>query len=259
MAEEPQVKSKRDTFVERLKGKHPDNSFDDDEALFGRISDDYDDYDQQIGQSKEREGKLVNMFRSSPEASRMMSDWADGKDPVISFVAMYGKDMVDAANDPAKREQIEAANKEYVERMTQSKTYDEEYGKNLDKSLADVDKVQEELGLTDEETDQLLTELGQIISDGIMGKFSPDTLRMLQKAKTHDKDVATAAEEGEVRGRNTKINEKLRQQGRTDGTAQLAGRTAPVAPQRPDMGALERFGNGQDIWERGNYKRQKNS
>jgi hypothetical protein len=259
MASEPQVKSKRDAFVDRLKGKHPDDSFDDDEALFGRISDDYDDYDQQIGQSREREGKLVKMFRSSPEASRMMNDWAEGKDPVLSFIAMYGQDMVDAANDPEKREQIAAANKEYVDRMTASKQYDEEYQKNLD-ALPDVmGKVQQEDGLTDEDMDQVMEQLGKIVSDAIVGKFSPETLRMVYKALHHDADVATASEEGEVRGRNTKISEKLRQASASDGTAQLAGRNAQATPKRPELGALANFGDGQDIYARGGFKRIKQS
>lgn len=40
------VKSKRDLAMERIKAKYPDKSFDDDEAFFGQINDDYDDYDK---------------------------------------------------------------------------------------------------------------------------------------------------------------------------------------------------------------------
>ena len=45
MADNKEVKSKRDLFSDRMKGKYPDKQFDDDEALFGQINDDYDDYD----------------------------------------------------------------------------------------------------------------------------------------------------------------------------------------------------------------------
>ena len=37
--ENSQVKSKRDQFKERMKGKYPDRDFDDDEVFFGQIFD----------------------------------------------------------------------------------------------------------------------------------------------------------------------------------------------------------------------------
>ena len=46
--ENSQVKSKRDQFKERMKGKYPDRDFEDDEVFFGQINDDYDDYDKQL-------------------------------------------------------------------------------------------------------------------------------------------------------------------------------------------------------------------
>ena len=45
-----QTKSRRDQLGERLKKRYPDREFADDEALFGQVNDDYDDYDNQIGQ-----------------------------------------------------------------------------------------------------------------------------------------------------------------------------------------------------------------
>ena len=40
-----EVKTKRDLVSERGRSRYPDRQFDDDEALFGQIGDDYDDYD----------------------------------------------------------------------------------------------------------------------------------------------------------------------------------------------------------------------
>ena len=54
MAEEKQVKSRRDQFGERLKKKYPDREYADDEALFGQINDDYDEYDNKLSGYEER-------------------------------------------------------------------------------------------------------------------------------------------------------------------------------------------------------------
>lgn len=48
MAEEKQVISRRDQFGERLKKKYPDREYADDDALFGQINDDYDEYDKKL-------------------------------------------------------------------------------------------------------------------------------------------------------------------------------------------------------------------
>ena len=40
------VKSKRDSFRERLAQRYPDLNMDDDEAVFNQIATDYDQYDQ---------------------------------------------------------------------------------------------------------------------------------------------------------------------------------------------------------------------
>ena len=55
MADNKEVKSKRDLFSDRMKAKYPDKQFDDDEALFGQINDDYDDYDKRLGEYQGRE------------------------------------------------------------------------------------------------------------------------------------------------------------------------------------------------------------
>ena len=64
------AKSKRDILGERLKKKYPDKEYSNDEELFGQINDDYDDYDNQINQYKDREGKLTDMFSKDPQIGR---------------------------------------------------------------------------------------------------------------------------------------------------------------------------------------------
>ena len=55
---------------------------------------------------------------------------------------------------------------------------------------------------------------------------------MALKAINHDTDVATASEEGEIRGKNAKAEAKLRKPTRGDGTPTLAGANNAPAPSR---------------------------
>ena len=55
MADKTAQMSNKDRYMERLKAKYPDKEYVDEEAVYGQINDDYDDYDNRIGEyEKER-------------------------------------------------------------------------------------------------------------------------------------------------------------------------------------------------------------
>ncbi|MBO4786012.1 MAG: hypothetical protein J5510_02990, partial [Prevotella sp.] len=208
------VRSKRDTFKERLSSKYPDKQFEDDEELFGQISDDYDTYDDELNGYKERESKLSDMFTSDPRSAHFLSNWRDGEDPVIGLVRQFGTDIKEALDDPDRQEEIAEANKEFVERVAKEKELEEKYQANLQESLANLEQYQADHGLSDEDIDNAMEFIIGVIGDGVMGKFTPETIDMAMKAINHDTDVEEANIEGEVRGKNAKIEEKLRKRGK---------------------------------------------
>jgi hypothetical protein len=156
-------------------------------------------------------------------------------------------------------EEIAAANKEYVDRVAKEQELEDEYQKNLQESLAYLDTFQKESGLSDDEVDDVMAFLVNIVKDGIMGKFTPESIDMAKKAINHDVDVEEANMEGEVRGKNARIEEKLRKNNRGDGTASLDGKNSGgTARPMPSLGALDNYSDGnQTIWERGGEKRIK--
>lgn len=258
MAETETVKSKRDLTLERMRGKYPEEQFDDDEQLFGRINDDYDQYDKTIAGYEDREKKLSDMFTSDPRSARLMTGWRDGDDPAVLLMRIYGDEITEAINDPEKQEAIAAANKEFMERVAKEKGYEEEYQKNLATTLTELEKVQKERGLSDEQIDQSMEWLIAIAKDAMIGKILPETIEMAIKAQNYDNDVARASEEGEVRGKNTKVTETLRKPKRGDGTAHLDGKNGGGSgkARMPDLGAIDRYSEGtMNIFERGGEKR----
>lgn len=257
MAESKEVKSKRDLTLERMRGKYPEQQFDDDEALFGQINDDYADYDNRIKGFEEREKSFSDLFTSDPRSAKFLTDWRQGKDPAVALVEMFGDDFVEELKDPVKQEEIAAANKAYAERIAKEKEYDEQYNQNILETRDTVAKMQQEEGLTDEDIDKAMEFLVGIMKDGLLGKFTPESIHMALNAINHDVDVENAGEEGELRGRNTKIEEKLRKGRRGDGTANLDGKNGGSSSPRqaPELGALNAF-DSTNIWERGGERRK---
>ncbi len=257
MTDSKKMKSKRETALERLKSKHPEGVYEDDESIFGQVNDDYDDYENRLNEYREQEDTFSKMFTGDPRSAQFLHDWKSGKNPVVALVEMYGDDFVEEMKDPEKQQELAEASKAFAERVAKEKEYDEQYRKNIEETRQAVAQMQEEEGLSDEDVDKAMEFLVGIMKDGILGKFTPESIRMALDAVNHDEDVEYARGEGEVAGRNARITERLRKRGKTDGTASLGGRNAGETPRdTPELGALAMADNN-TIWERGGEKRTK--
>lgn len=229
------AKSKRELMGERLKKKYPDREYADDEALFGQINDDYDAYDNELGQYKEREGRLTDLLTNDPRAAQFITDMAKGNDPWIAVIERLGIDGVtDLLKDPTKQQAYAEANKKYVERLAKEKTLEDEYEKNMrEVTLPMLEKMKQERGIDDDMIDAAWEYLHHVADAAIRGTFTEADVDMALKAVNHDADVANARAEGTVAGRNAKIDEKLRKPAAGDGTPNLAG--SNNAPTRKRM------------------------
>lgn len=230
--ENQSVASKKEGLLTRLKGKYPDKEFGDEEALYGQIGDDYDQYEQELEGYKGREQALSDMFVSDPRSASFLQSFRKGEDPAIALVRLFGEDIREAIDDPEKQEELAAANKEFVERVAQSKTLEAEYEENLRQSLEELERIQSEEGLKDEDVDKAMELVMRIVSEGVQGKFSKETIQLALRAINYEADIATASHTAEVRGRNAKIEEKLRQKEAGDGLAHLDSGSVPALTKR---------------------------
>ena len=232
-----QNRSRRDSFMERMKGKHADQEYADDESLFGQISDDYDDYDKKIADYQGREKQMSDMFSSDPRSAAYLMSWKNGGDPAVELVRQFGTDIKDAIDDPARQEEMAAANKEFLDRVTKEKKLKEEYEKNLQASLTTIEQMQQKNGLSDEQVDAAMELLMGIVKDGVMGKFTSESIEMAMKAINHDADVTTANHEGVVQGKNTRVKEQLRKPKQGDGQPQMGSQNG-AAMERPKQKSI---------------------
>ncbi len=259
MPDSKPIQTNRDKYAERIKTKYPDKEYADDEALWGQVNDDYDGYDKEISEYRDREKSLSDLFTSDPRSAAFLTNWRKGGNPAVELVRMYGDDFVEELQDPDKQEELAQASKDFAERVAKEKEFDKLYQDNIKETLSTLEKIQSEEGKTDEDIDNAMEFLVNIVKDGIMGKFSKESIHMAFNAINHDSDVEIASQEGEVKGRNEKIEEKLRKRKKNDGTASLDGKNGgnSIPREMPDLGVLDRYDNNADIWERGGEKRRR--
>ena len=226
------VQSRRDKVLGRLRTKYPDKSFDDDESIYSAVDDDYDEYDRQIEENGKNEKAFSDMFNSDPRSVAFLMDWKNGESPTMSLVRRFGSDIVSELQDPEVQDKLAEANKEYLDRVAKEKEYEQTYEKNFAESCRQLDEMQEREGYTDEQINDALKKLFALSTDLILGKFSPEQVKSQMKADNYDKDVEQAGYEGEIKGRNAKIEEQLRKPSKGDGTSVLNGKNNVQGPRK---------------------------
>ena len=263
MPDNQAVKNKKDLLLERLHGKNPEETYQDDDALFGKLYDDYEEYDKMSKEYetlKQDSDVIKEFFATSPDAAVLFSEVR--KDPkhnmVSALVKLYGDAFRDALEDPEVQEELAKASQDYAQRIADNDALEAQAAENADATIKVIDEVQAEMGLNEEDIDAAVGLIHSIAADYIGNKITADNLRMAINAIKHDDDVAQADKEGELRGRNAKIEEKLRKSAVGDGTAHLGSKNAGGNGRpMPDFGAIGANYGTMNIFERGGEKRKK--
>lgn len=259
MAEDINERPNRAKFFARFKESHPDANTEDEETLYGVINDDYEKYDTDLKSAQEREQAMVDLYASDPRTAALLTAWKSGEDPILFLIRTYGDEFLEALRDEARQEEFAKAYAEYLEKVAKSKDFEEKYVTNLQQSIDTIDEMVAEGEISQEDCDEVIGNITNTISNGIYGKYERETILMYLKALHHDEDVAEADYAGEVRGRNAKIEEKLRKGTQGDGTASIYGSNGGrVSEAMPNLGAIDQYrdgGGNSSIWERGGEKR----
>lgn len=245
--EEQEIRSKREILAERLKAKYPELNDEDEEALFGAISDDYDRYDNESKSYQENSQKLTDLFNSDNRSASFLMKWRDGANPCVALLEEFGDEFREALQDPEMLDKFAEATKKYNEKTLKSKELNRMAEENFDASLSALNEAQQELGVSDEVVTKAFEFYSTVINDAIINKVSKETWLMFIKATQYDEDIADAEHIGEVRGKNTKINELKAKQTPKTPPAIIGGNGKMDAPQE-NIGILAGRGMRPSMW-----------
>ena len=119
-----------------------------------------------------------------------------------------------------------------------------------------VDRLAASQHYTDNERHAMSTLLATLLDETSKGEIGETTLQILAHAVNYERDMLQAAREGEIKGRNMKIEEYLIERKSAEEVRQLGSTAAPSRPAPPasvigGLSAADRM----SIWERGHEKR----
>lgn len=250
---EQPVRAPRETIVERVRVKRPGKNFDSDDELYSAIAEDYDNYDNEISGYRKNEDMLIKSFEADPKIAQLFISMARGENPVLYLIENFGDEFREALDNPDVKERIVERHNKYVERMAHNRKLEEESKANLPATLDALDEAKAESGSSDEDAAKAFARFQQILDDAIVDKVSKDTWLMFLKGVRHDEDVAAAAYEGEVRGRNARIDALKMKRAMPAGLPpQIGGRGEMPKKKTVNIeGALARYGGDRkSIWDK---------
>lgn len=229
MAEEIK-ETKREAFRRRMAEREPNLNLDDEDAYYGYMDDmvtQYDEYrtsSDAMRKNMDHSPALAEMFMAAREEENF--------DPVLWMVRNKGLDLDALRDDPDYAEKVTEAHNEWLAKRAKSDEINEQAAANMPKSIEAIKAKAAEMGLTDEQADEIVGEIYQMGNDLTLGIIPVNIFEMLAKGKTRDADVETAREEGIAEGLNTKVNDKLRTMPKT--TEQVRGRQMPAREPKPE-------------------------
>lgn len=204
--EETPKKSNRDTFMERYKADFPDDNYEDEEAMFGRMNERNADYDR-LRQNDDNFRKLVN---EHPEYGGMVADMMEGRNFIESFLGRHSLEDIEAAyNDPEMAKKLSDEYTDWMQKKVENEKFDKEREANVQNSIRELSAYCEENGIDEAGATELWGKALDFANNSVMLLFDKNFYDFLNKGMNHDSDVAAAREEGEIAGHNAKVQTQL--------------------------------------------------
>lgn len=213
------VVSSRDQLLDRMKTRFPDRNFDSTDSetstdsLEQAIIDVLTENDSRINDLTELENKtnaLSELLNNSARASVFLNTLASTGDPSAAIYRAYGKEAHDAFVQGDASELIATIEADDAKRRAEDEAFEAEKAANLQASFDALDQWGNEKGLDEDQKVEVFMRFYNILSDALVGKYSPELFEMGWKADHYDGDVENARHEGEVAGRNANIQAQTR-------------------------------------------------
>ena len=227
-------KSMKDKFRERYSKRYPDVNMDDEEAYYGQANQMMDEYEGYEESSRKMRESLAN----SPVFAEMLvaAKGQDDFDPVIWMVKSKGFDLEALSSDPEYASKLAEAHNDYLEKRAKQDKIEEEMQANMPASVEAIRSKAQEMGLTDEQAQEVVGKMYKVMDDLIVGKLDPAIFEMMAKGMNYDNAVDNARAEGMAEGVSKKVDDKLRDLSgkRETPRGRQAARQEPPMRDKPD-------------------------
>lgn len=238
----PSTPSAKDNFRNRFSQKYSDVNMDDEEAYYGKANqmmDEYDDQQTKLDNVRNAVGSSEDFQDLLAELAEWNTEHPDQPYSIMHYLAkkvQQGElDLDELSNNPDYADKIAEAQAKKTKDADEQKALEEEGSKNFEESIAMMQRVRDERGLTDEQVNSAMEKVYAIYDDLSKNLITEENFCAILDAQNYDTAVADARDEGKAEGLNTKVTDKLRKMPKTSERA--GGSQSPMAEQKPEAGS----------------------
>lgn len=206
--ENQEVVSAKKKWDDNFAKRHAGIDRNDEEAYYGAINADYDDFDSRVKSYEEDNEKIAQMLKKNPAFAQMLVEAHNGGNPWKVLAKIGGEPLIELMKDPENEElanNVLDGMNEYAKSVSDRELLEKEKLENIGPSIESMLEVADENAMTDEQTSEMYSLLDRIQEGAIKNKVDKDIWQMLAKAVLHDENVSAAETEGEMRGKNAKM------------------------------------------------------
>lgn len=224
-----------------LSKRYPDRSFepadgsDGSDELNQAILDAITESDERAAYLEGKLNALAELFSTSPRASTFLNTLAATKNPAEAIYRAYGRDAYEEFTAGNVSDFITRIEEEDKARNEADEKAASERAANLDASIESLSKFGEARGMSIEEQRDLFFSVYDLNVKMNEGIYPVEVFEAALKARNYDTDIANARKEGEISGRNAKIDDMKMRRSRVENmTPSLMGQGARMPESKPD-------------------------
>ena len=205
--------SHRARYRSRYAEMYPDLDMENEDAFYESANANLDELESY----RKHNNDLIGAFNNNKAFASMLMAAKNGEDPYEWMAANLGADISELLSDPEYAKKISEAARKFNESQANGEASRKEYETNVQNTLAELQKIQQETGWDNEKCYNLASKVYDIIDQGMKGLITAETFKMVMDGMNYKDDVSNARSEGEVAGRNAKIAEQLKKEQKPEG------------------------------------------
>ena len=224
-------------YRERLRGRYADANPQTDAEWDDLTERGFAEDEEQLNLFRDNNKVISDLLNADKDLKAVVSDMLVNGTPFRAAVVKFfdPEDLIAKEGD----DDYDYYQKSVDERRKMGEAFQqraEQKAANEQEAYDNIDAIAKAKEMTDEEKNGFIAFINGLFDDLMVLKLTPDTLEKLYKAMNYDKDVAEAAETGEMQGKNEAIEATRVRKAEAvaaDGVPTPQGGSAPVPEAKP--------------------------
>lgn len=214
----PEVpEQKKPRYREALAKQYPDREFDTDEDAENALYEDYEQKSTALQEAQVSNQQVYAMIEANPALADVLVAMNEGIPFEVALAQCVDLEALVPSDGEPNYDEYQKAVGDRKKRASEIDARRQTIQANQERSKVDADAFFAEKGMDEEQQTAFVSFVDDFVGSLFRGEVSKTTLGKMYQAFKYEEAIADAAEQGEINGRNAKIETKRTTDAKTDG------------------------------------------